>query len=56
MCLFCKWVLGVHSKATNVAVMGELGKNPLLIKILCQKLKFWKRAIGWEHCSTYLEY
>ena len=52
---FCKRVLGVHSKATNVAVMGELGKYPLLVKILCQKLKFWKRAIGGEHCNTYLE-
>ena len=55
MCLFVKKVFGVHSKATNVAVKGDLGKYPLLIKIFCQKLKFWKRAIGGEHCNTYLE-
>ena len=29
---FCKRVLGVHSKSTNIAVFGELGRTPLVIK------------------------
>ena len=30
----CKFLLGVHRKTTNAAVRGELGRYPLLIKVL----------------------
>ena len=38
---FCKYVLGVHSKACNFAVFSELGQFPLLITILTSCLNFW---------------
>ena len=31
---FCKRVLGVHSRATNIAVAGELGRFPPMINIV----------------------
>ena len=33
-------MLGVNSKATNLAVRGETGRYPLLIKILANKFKY----------------
>lgn len=39
---FCKYLLGVHRKASNVAVRGELGRFPLLIE-LCHSIKNWLR-------------
>lgn len=38
---FCKLILGVHRKATNHAVRGELGSYPLLIFMLSISLKYW---------------
>ena len=38
---FCKYVLGVHSKACNYAVFSELGQFPLLITTLTSCLNFW---------------
>lgn len=38
---FCKLVLGVHKKATNAAVRGELGSYPLLIIMLRLSIKYW---------------
>jgi hypothetical protein len=45
---FCKSVLGVNSKTSNVAVLGELGRMPM--KILRQEriLKYWFKLV----CST----
>jgi hypothetical protein len=37
----CKLVLGVHKKATNNAVRGELGKFPILITMLSLAIKYW---------------
>ena len=37
----CKLILGVHRKATNNAVRGELGSYPLLITMLCLSIKYW---------------
>ena len=37
---FCKNVLGVHSKAHNGAVMGELGRLPLFLNIMKSVLKY----------------
>lgn len=36
---FCKSLLGVHRKATNAAVLGDLGRYPLMIFILKQAIK-----------------
>jgi len=38
---FCKIVLGVHRKATNNAVRGELGSYPLLISMIALAVKYW---------------
>ena len=40
---FMKVVLGVHSKACNLAVRSELGRLPLHIKIFSSVLKYWAR-------------
>ena len=37
---FCKQMLRVNSKATNLAVRGETGRYPLLIKILANMFKY----------------
>jgi exonuclease III len=37
----CKLVLGVHKKATNNAVRGELGSYPILIFMLYLSIKYW---------------
>jgi len=41
---FCKILLGVHRKATNTAVRGELGRYPMTVHILKLVLKFWMRV------------
>ena len=38
---FIKEILGVHSKATNVACLAELNRFPLKEKIILLSLKFW---------------
>ncbi|MEW8545934.1 MAG: reverse transcriptase family protein, partial [Candidatus Thiodiazotropha sp.] len=42
---FCKYLLGVHSKACNFAVLSELGQYPLLITILTSSINFWLHII-----------
>ena len=37
---FCKRILGVHQKTTNVAIYGELGRYPLFIDEVTQCLKY----------------
>ena len=37
---FCKYILGVSSKATNLAVRGETGRYPLLIQIIANMFKY----------------
>ena len=37
---FCKYFLGVNSKASNVASRSELGRLPLLISIFSRTLKY----------------
>ena len=41
---YCKHALGVHSKATNAAVMGELGRLPLTLNVVKSMLRFWQHA------------
>jgi hypothetical protein len=37
----CKLILGVHRKASNNAVRGELGSYPLLLFMLSLSVKYW---------------
>ena len=37
---FCKRILGVHSKSTNLAVYGEIGRTPLIVQIATFIAKF----------------
>ncbi len=37
---FCKSILGVHTKATNLAVYAELGHYPLLVDKLTTCMKY----------------
>ena len=51
---FCKAILGVHKKASNVAVRGELGRYPTLICILKQVLNNWFRITSYHHKQSIL--
>ena len=42
---FCKYVLGVNSKACNFAVISELGQFPLIISIITNCINFWLHTI-----------
>ena len=42
---FCKYVLGVNSKACNFAAISELGQFPMLISILTSCMNFWLHTI-----------
>ena len=39
---FCKIILGVHSKSSNLAVYSELGRYPLFIDQIILNLKYLK--------------
>ena len=43
---FCKSLLGVHRKAQNTAVRGELGRTVLGVDIAANVLKYKKRLLG----------
>ena len=43
---FLKYVLGVHRKITNFAVMGELGRYPIIIDVFCDTVKYFERLIS----------
>ncbi len=40
---FCKQLLGVHSKASNMAVRGELGRYPIMCTIVISMVKYFVR-------------
>lgn len=42
---FSKFVLGVHSKASNFAVLSELGQYPLIISAIVSCINFWLHAM-----------
>ena len=42
---FCKYLLGVSSRTTNVMVYGELGRMPLEMKIKTRIVSFWSKII-----------
>ena len=43
---WCKYLLGVHSKSTNIAVLAELGRYPLILEVILNQIKFWIRMTG----------
>ena len=45
----CKMALGVHSKASNLAVKGELGRFPLHIIIYKRIFKYFMRFISFSN-------
>ena len=49
---FFKRILGVHSKSTNLAVYGELGKTPLIVQISMIITKYWIRVSSLEYSNT----
>ena len=60
---FLKYVLGVHSKASNFAVYSELGQFPLIISVITSCINFWIHAVQssndsliskayWEHFNN----
>ena len=46
---FCKSVLGVHRKASNAAVRGELGRYPQILFIIKQVIKNWLRIASYKN-------
>ena len=38
---FCKWILGVSKKASNMAVLSECGRYPLYIEYISRCVTFW---------------
>ena len=42
---FSKYVLAVHSKGSNFAVISELGQLPLINSILTSCINFWLHTI-----------
>ena len=40
---FRKYLLGVGNKASNLAVVGELGRYPLYIDVILSMIKYWIR-------------
>ena len=43
---FCKQILGVHPKASNSAVLGELGRFPLKIEVQIRVIKLWTKILS----------
>ena len=41
---FLKWALGLHKKATNVAVWGDTGRYPLIYECIKLTLNYYKRV------------
>ena len=42
---FCRFILGVNRKATNIAVRAELGRRPLLVDLVVQSAKYWLHLV-----------
>ena len=42
---FCKHILGIHKKASNLAARLELGQQPIIYFILKQTVKYYKRLL-----------
>lgn len=44
---FCKYLLGVNRKATNVAVKAELGRHAVLPDLIAHAAKYWSIKLIW---------
>ena len=42
---FCKFILGVNSRTSNVAVLGELGRYPLSVEHSHRCIKYWLKIL-----------
>jgi len=42
---FCKYVLGVGSRTSDIAVLGECGRCPLFVHYYCKVIKYWTRLL-----------
>ena len=40
---FLKYICGTHKRATNYAILGELGRYPLYIDVLLNSIKYFQR-------------
>ena len=49
---FCRSILGVHKKATNLAARGELGRYPLLLSALDLSMRYLSRVHFLSHKNT----
>ena len=38
---FCKFILGVRTKSSNMGVRGDLGNFPILFDVLYNMVKYW---------------
>jgi hypothetical protein len=38
---FCKYLLGVNKKSTNIVVLSELGRYPIYLKLITQVPSYW---------------
>ena len=38
---FCRTVLGVSNKTSNLATLGELGRYPVMLHCYVQMIKYW---------------
>lgn len=43
---FCRYVLEVNKRTTNIAVMGELGRYPLMLEVLLNMLSYYVRLLN----------
>jgi hypothetical protein len=50
----CKYSINVGEKATNSAVMGELGSYPLFLEVHLNMIKYWVRLSKINTSSTLL--
>ncbi|XP_071132876.1 uncharacterized protein [Mytilus edulis] len=53
---FCKFILGVHKKTTNAAVLSELGRFPIYFNIIKGMLLYWYRLenLGRKETFTHI--
>ena len=46
-----KYILGTHKKTSNLPIMGDLGRTPYFIDIICAIIKYFKRIKSLEKDS-----
>jgi hypothetical protein len=42
---FCKYVLGVGSRVSDLAALGECGRKPLFVQYYCKVIKYWIKLL-----------